>query len=205
MLSRSCLLLCALFLSACTTDPKTLYEQDVRTASTPLADSLQEALRLSEAEPLQLDPGLPPEYRIGLEEPRLLLHGLPSSYRVFRLALRAGQPYTLRVISDCVSCAGHTKYGLKPALFLLDEQGQVINDTPSQGLAGMRGVSLLMSGVAPRDGDFFLLVAADNRDLGQEIILDQLSDAGLVTAPRRGTPMRSYPIGEIRAYGSQRL
>ena len=91
------------------------------------------------------------------------------------------------------------------ALFLLDEQGQVINDTPSQGLAGMRGVSLLMSGVAPRDGDFFLLVAADNRDLGQEIILDQLSDAGLVTAPRRGTPMRSYPIGEIRAYGSQRL
>lgn len=211
MLSRLCLLCVVLLTGACTTDPKQLFDSDVRNASTPLAETLHDAVQQAKAEPLQLDPGRAPQYQITQHEPRVMLHGLPSNYRAFRLSLREGQLYNLQVVSDCVSCSGHAKYGLKPALFLLDEQGELIDDQPSHALAGIRGVSLRMSGVAPRDGEYFLLVVADNRALGYEIVLDNVPTARHPSIPliavndRRRSPMRSYPIGEIRAFASSRL
>ena len=210
MPTRLVLLLSLLLLGACTTDPKTLFDSQIRHSPTPLAGSLAEALELAEATPLQVDPGLAPQYPIGQNQPRLLLHDLPSSYRLFHTRLEQQQLYNLQVISDCVSCSGSAKYGLKPAAFLLDAQGNLINARPSQVFTGARGVSLRLSGLAPHSGDYFLLVAADNRALGYEIVLD----GGGVAAPplitpqsvgaRRQSPMRSYPIGEVRVFASTR-
>lgn len=210
MPTRLVLLLSLLLLGACTTDPKTLFDSQVRTSTTPLATSLAEAVRLAEAAPLQVDPGRAPQYQIGQDQPRLLLHDLPSNYRVFQITLEEQQLYNLQIVSDCISCSGSARYGLKPAVFLLDANGTLVDEHPSQALTGARGVSLRMSGLAPHSGDYYLLVAADNRALGYEIVLEHrgVNQPMLLTpnsvGRRRPSPMRSYPIGEIRVFASTR-
>lgn len=210
MLPRLCLLACLLLLGACATDPRKLFDSSIRNAQSPLATSLADAIAQAPIETLPVDPRRQPRFEISEQHPRVLLHGLPSNYRVFRIRLEEGKLYNLQVHSSCVSCSGHARYGLKPAVFLLDDHQQVVDERPSHAEAGPRGVSLRLSGYAQRTGDYYLLVAADNRTLGYEIVLDQGSvGQPYILSPntlgiRRPSPMRSYPIGEVRVFASTR-
>ena len=193
------ILAACLLLSACASNPQTTYQQEVKAGNSPMAKSALEAI------PLPLNPGLlAPQWPISADEPRLDFGSSISNYRIFSLQLKKGERYTLNVHSLCNEpCMGVSKYALKPRAMLLDAYGAVIADKPSHAEAVIGQISLSWDGEAAEDGTYYLLVAADNDDLGQTIVID---DVWVNNSPLMAVKvdMQSSPFGKISAFSSTR-
>jgi hypothetical protein len=170
-----------------------------------MAKSALEAIHNTQAIPLPLNPGLlAPQWPISADEPRLDFGSSISNYRIFSLQLKKGERYTLNVHSLCNEpCMGVSKYALKPRAMLLDAYGAVIADKPSHAEAVIGQISLSWDGEATEDGTYYLLVAADNDDLGQTIVID---DVWVNNSPLMAVKvdMQSSPFGKISAFSSTR-
>lgn len=192
-----------LLLGACTSNPQKTYESEVKASNTPMAKSTLEAIHNTQAIPLPLNPGLlAPQWPISADEPRLDFGSSISNYRIFSLQLKKGERYTLNVHSLCNKpCMGVSKYALKPRAMLLDAYGAVIADKPSHADAVVGQISLSWDGEAAEDGTYYLLVAADNDDLGQTIVID---DVWVNNSPLMAVKvdMHSSPFGKISAFSS---
>lgn len=192
-----------LLLGACTSNPQKTYENEVKASNTPMAKSTLEAIHNTQAIPLPLNPGLlAPQWPISADEPRLDFGSSISNYRIFSLQLKKGERYTLNVHSMCNKpCMGVSKYALKPRAMLLDAYGAVIADKPSHADAVVGQISLSWDGEAAEDGTYYLLVAADNDDLGQTIVID---DVWVNNSPLMAVKvdMHSSPFGKISAFSS---
>ncbi|MFP6800851.1 MAG: hypothetical protein VCA39_17285 [Pseudomonas sp.] len=193
------ILAACLLLGACASNPQTTYQQEVKAGNSPMAKSALEAI------PLPLNPGLlAPQWPISADEPRLDFGSSISNYRIFSLQLKKGERYTLNVHSLCNEpCMGVSKYALKPRAMLLDAYGAVIADKPSHAEAVIGQISLSWDGEAAEDGTYYLLVAADNDDLGQTIVID---DVWVNNSPLMAVKvdMQSSPFGKISAFSSTR-
>lgn len=193
----------SLLLGACASDPQSAYDQSVRAGTSPIARSNLEAIHNVQAIPLPVNPGLAlPSWRIGAEEPRLDFGSSLSNYRVFSLQLKQGERYRLNVNSLChTPCLGFNKFALKPRALLLDAYGTVIASKPSRVSRVFGQVSLGWDGEAPEDGTYYLLVAADNDDIGRTIVID---DAWLNNSPLMAVKvdMQSAPFGQINAFST---
>ena len=191
------ILAACLLLGACASNPQTTYQQEVKAGNSPMAKSALEAI------PLPLNPGLlAPQWPISADEPRLDFGSSISNYRIFSLQLKKGERYTLNVHSLCNEpCMGVSKYALKPRAMLLDAYGAVIADKPSHAEAVIGQISLSWDGEAAEDGTYYLLVAADNDDLGQTIVID---DVWVNNSPLMAVKvdMQSSPFGKISAFSS---
>jgi len=199
------LLSLCLGLVACSTNPQRLHQEQVINATTPLAKTPAEALRNASAEPMQIAPGWRPrQWQITAQEPRMLLDGVPSNYRVFSVDLKAGKPFLIKVNSWCVnSCLGFSKYVLAPYLIMLDDESKVVG----QGFGQMRGIVGVidqdLAGQVDRDGTYYLIVAADNRNPGELVVIDNVMVVGTsvpANAPRIQVGMGSYPFGSVAPY-----
>ncbi|MEX6504639.1 hypothetical protein [Pseudomonas zhanjiangensis] len=192
-----------LLLGACASDPQSTYEQAVRAGSGPIAKSNLEAIHNVQAIPLPVNPGPElPSWRIDAEQPRLDFGSSLSNYRVFSLQLKQGERYRLSVNSLChAPCLGFSKFALKPRALLLDAYGSVIASKPSRVSALLGQVSLGWDGEAPEDGTYYLLVAADNDEIGRTIVID---DAWLNNSPLMAVNvgMQSAPFGRINAFST---
>jgi len=194
-----------LLLGACASNSQTVYQQDVVAGTSPMAKSTLEAIHNSKAIPLPLNPGLlAPQWPISADEPRLDFGSSISNYRIFSLQLKKGERYTLNVRSLCNKpCLGVSKFALKPRAMLLDAYGAVIADKPSHASAAVGQISLSWDGEATEDGTYYLLVAADNDDLGQTIVID---DVWVNNSPLMEVKvdMHSSPFGTVSAFSSPR-
>jgi hypothetical protein len=190
-----------LLLGACASNPQTVYQQEVQAGTSPMAKSALEAIHNSKAIPLPLNPGLlAPQWPISADEPRLDFGSSISNYRIFSLELKKGERYSLNVHSLCNNaCLGVSKYALKPRAMLLDAYGTVIADKPPRASAVVGQISLSWDGEATEDGTYYLLVAADNDDIGQTIVID---DVWVNNSPLMAVNvgMQSTPFGKISAF-----
>tara|TARA_R110000868_G_scaffold215416_5_gene465539 strand:+ start:221 stop:841 length:621 start_codon:yes stop_codon:yes gene_type:complete len=197
------ILAACLLLGACASNPQTTYQQDVKAGKSPMAKSALEAIHNTQAIPLPLNPGLlAPQWPISADEPRLDFGSSISNYRIFSLQLKKGERYTLNVHSLCnAPCMGVSKYALKPRAMLLDAYGAVIADRPSRAEAVVGQISLSWNGEAAEDGTYYLLVAADNDDIGETIVID---DVWVNNSPLMAVKvgMQSSPFGKISAFSS---
>lgn len=195
-----------LLLAACASNQQTVYEQSVKAGTSPMSKSALEAIHNTQAIPLPLNPGLlAPQWPISADEPRLDFGSSISNYRVFSLALKKGERYTLNVHSLCNEpCMGVSKFALKPRAMLLDAYGTVIADKPSRASAAVGQINLSWDGEVSEDGTYYLLVAADNDDLGQTIVID---DVWVNNSPLMAVkvPMQSAPFGKISAFSTPRI
>lgn len=194
-----------LLLGACASNPQTTYQQEVVAGSSPMAKSALEAIHNTQAIPLPLNPGLlAPQWPISADEPRLDFGSSISNYRIFSLQLKKGEPYTLNVHSLCNKpCLGVSKFALKPRAMLLDAYGAVIAGKLSHTSAVTGQISLRWDGEAAEDGTYYLLVAADNDDLGQTIVIDNVwvNNSPLMAVK---VDMHSSPFGNISAFSTAR-
>lgn len=194
-----------LLLGACASNPQALYQQEVLAGNSPMASSTLEAIHNTQAIPLPLNPGLlAPQWPISADEPRLDFGSSISNYRIFSLSLKKGEHYSLKVRSLCNKpCMGVSKFALKPRAMLLDAYGTVIADKPSRASAVIGQLNLSWDGEAPEDGTYYLLVAADNDDLGQTIVID---DVWVNNSPLMAVKvgMHSSPFGKISAFSAPR-
>jgi len=195
------LLLCCLLITACSSNPTTLFEEQVKNSSTPLARTPSEAMRNTQAVPMPIDPGWrPPQWKITAEEPRILINGIPSNYRLFSVALIKDKPFHIDVNSWCVNaCLGFSKYALNPYLILMDAQGNVQAEGfgKATGIVGV--ISQVLKGTVKNSGTYYLIVAADNRAPGETIVIDNVLLIGAAANPI--APLRigmgSYPFGSV--------
>ena len=195
------LLLCCLLITACSSNPTTLFEEQVKNSSTPLARTPSEAMRNTQAVPMPIDPGWrPPQWKITAEEPRILINGIPSNYRLFSVALIKDKHFHIDVNSWCVNaCLGFSKYALNPYLILMDAQGNVQAEGfgKASGIVGV--ISQVLKGTVKNSGTYYLIVAADNRAPGETIVIDNVLLIGAAANPI--APLRigmgSYPFGSV--------
>lgn len=192
-------------LVACSASPQRLYQEQVINATTPLAKTPAEALRNASAQPMQIAPGWrPKQWQITAQEPRMLIDGVPSNYRVFSVDLKAGKPFLIKVNSWCVNgCLGFSKYVLAPYLIMLDDESKVVG----QGFGQIRGIVGVidqdLAGQVDRDGTYYLIVAADNRNPGELVLIDNVMVVGTsvpANAPRVQVGMGSYPFGSVAPF-----
>ena len=199
------ILAASLLLGACASNPQTTYQQDVKVGKSPMAKSALEAIHNTQAIPLPLKPGLlATQWPISADEPRLDFGSSISNYRIFSLQLKKGERYTLNVHSLCNDpCMGVSKYALKPRAMLLDAYGAVIADKPSHAEAVVGQINLSWDGEATEDGTYYLLVAADNDDIGQTIVID---DVWVNNSPLMAVKvdMQGAPLGSFSAFSSTR-
>jgi len=194
-----------LLLGACASSQQAVYEQSVQAGTSPIATSTLEAIHNAEAIPLPVNPGLlAPHWQIDATQPRMDFGSSISNYRVFSVELKKGERYTLNVNSLCNdACLGINKFALKPRALLLDAYGVVIASKPSRTSATVGVMSMSWDGEAPEDGTYYLLVAADNEDVGKTIVID---DVWINNSPLMSVKvgMNSAPFGKISAFSSTR-
>lgn len=193
--------LCCLLITACASNPATLFEEQVKNSTTPLAQTPAEAMHNTHAVPMPVDPGWrPPQWKITAAEPRILINGIPSNYRLFSVALTKDTPFRIDVNSWCVNaCLGFSKYALNPYLILMDDQGNV----QAEGFGNATGIvgviSQVLKGTVKNSGTYYLIVAADNRAPGETIVIDNVLLMGAAASPI--APLRigmgSYPFGSV--------
>lgn len=194
-----------LLLAACASNQQAVYEQAVKAGTSPMAKSTLEAIHNTQAIPLPLTPSLlATQWPIGADEPRLDFGSSISNYRVFSLELKKGESYRLNVNSLCHKpCSGLNKLALKPRAMLLDAYGTVIANKPTSASTMVGQINLSWDGEAPEDGTYYLLVAADNDNLGETIVID---DVWVNNSPLMAVKvdMHSSPFGKISAFSSPR-
>lgn len=184
-------------LAGCSSHSQSQYVDQVQSSNTPIAHSFQEAILQSPATPLPINRGLfPVRWEISSAEPRIVLGAQQSNYRLFNFRLLKGQTYVINISSMCNNmCMGFAKSALKPKAVVLDAQGNIVADN----LVGSNALAIEWSGVAPADGTYFLLIAADNRAPGEQVSIINTPIAGY---PGVNMPigMTSAPFGKVIAY-----
>ena len=192
-----------LLLGACS--QQAIYQESVKAGRSPMAKNTLEAIHNTQAIPLPVNADLlTNQWPISADEPRLDFGSSISNYRVFSLALKKGEPYSLNVQSLChTPCVSFNKLALKPKAMLLDSYGAIIASKPSRASAVVGQINLSWDGEAPEDGTYYLLVAADNDNLGETIVID---DVWMNNSPLMAVKvgMSSSPFGKISAFSSTR-
>ncbi|WP_395600684.1 hypothetical protein [Pseudomonas sp. B19125] len=193
--------MCCLLITACSSNPTALFEEQVKNSTTPLARTPSEAMHNAQAVPMPINPGWrPPQWKITAAEPRILISGVPSNYRLFSVVLTKDKPFHIDVNSWCVNgCLGFSKYALNPYLILMDAKGNVQAEGfgKATGIVGV--ISQVLKGTVTTSGTYYLIVAADNRAPGETIVIDNVLLIGAAASPI--TPLRigmgSYPFGSV--------
>lgn len=193
----------SLMLTACSSNPKTLYNEQVISSHTPMAERSADVV-LDQAEPLPIEPGWPyPKWEITAAQPRLKIKGRIANYRVFSVTLSPAVTHRFTVNSWCVNgCLGFSKYVLVPYLILLNKDRQVLAEGVGKVTGNVGAISQSLTSSVPVQGTYYLVVAADNRDPGENVLVDNLLMVGTT-----GTPIAplsigvgSYPFGRIGPY-----
>ena len=185
-----------LLLGACA-GPSASVSSDNR----PIASTTLEAIHNTDAIPMPVNAGLlTPNWPISAKEPRMNFGSSISNYRVFSLELKKGESYSLSVNSLCNEpCEGFNKLAIKPRALLLDANGAVIAKKPTGASSVLGQITLSWDGQAPESGMYYLLVAADNDDLGRTMVID---DSWLNNSPLMSVNvgMSSAPFGNINVH-----
>ncbi|SDN10730.1 hypothetical protein SAMN04489799_1093 [Pseudomonas azotoformans] len=186
-----------LLATGCTNSPSTAHQEQSNSPVLGVAHSFEQAVQQAHSTPLPINRGLFPErWAIGATDPRLDVGQSLGHYRVFDFQLRKGQTYVINVISMCNNlCFGFSKTILKPRLAVVDTQGNVVADH----LAGQNPLTVEWTGVAPADGKYFLVVAADNQTPGATVLTVNAPVPGH-TAMTVPVGMASAPYGKVIAY-----
>ncbi len=169
--------------------------------SRTVASTALEAIHNTDAIPMPINAGLlTPNWPISAKEPRINFGSSISNYRVFSLELKKGESYSLNVNSLCNEpCEGFNKLAIKPRALLLDASGAVIAKKPTGASSVLGQITLSWDGQAPESGTYYLLVAADNDDIGRTMVID---DSWLNNSPLMSVNvgMSSAPFGKISVY-----
>lgn len=203
---RLLILALSVLLTACaSTAPSDVPRQSAyqHSVASPMAKTTLEALHDAEVIPLPVNPGVAvPSWTITADQPRLNFGSSISNYRVYSLALKKGEHFDLNVNSRCNnSCLGVSKFAIKPRAMLLDSYGVVIANKPSHTTTGVDQMSMGWEGEAPESGTYYLLVAADNEDIGKTIVID---DVWLNNSPLMSVKvgMNSQSLDETSAFSN---
>lgn len=195
------LLLTCCFIVACSSNPETLFEDQVLKSKTPLAQTPLEAMHNAQLIPIPIDPGWrPPQWQITAAEPRILINGVPSNYLLFSVELKKDVKFHISVNSWCVNaCLGFSKYALNPYLIFIDAKGSLLAEGFGKATGSVGVINQDLTGTVKESGTYYLIVAADNRSPGETVVIDSVLLIGAIASPivpmRIG--MKSYPFGSV--------
>ncbi|MCD5989802.1 hypothetical protein KDX30_18065 [Pseudomonas sp. CDFA 553] len=184
-----------LSLAGCAANLKREYQDQLRNSTTLIAYSFKQAIQQASSTPLPIGwEVFPKKWEISGTDPRLAVDQEPGSYRVFDFQLKKGQAYVIQLRSMCnYMCLALLNTALKPRVAVVNAQGDLIVDH----LLNDNSMIIKWSGVAPYDGKYFLIVAADNQAPGEFFYYAYKSiSPGVIVSDA----MISAPFGVVTAY-----
>lgn len=191
------LLVACTLLTGCQSTAKKDYGQLLN--SNKVAFTNSEAIENSKA--IILNPSSETEAKITLDDSVIQFGKYRSNYKVFEFQGDKGREYAIELRSLC-DCLGFSKTVLYPIAYIIDNEGNVINDKPVHIGQGSMGFSYPMnihgkwSGTFSKTGKYYFLVAADNRNLESSVADVNVQMASAPYAPI-SVPMTSDVKGEV--------
>lgn len=166
----------------------------VKNSSSPISSNDKEALKAAVA--IRLLPGKIVKTSINSGDPRMVANGFYSNYKVFEIHGEIGNRYNieLRSLGDCF---GMNKLMLYPIGRIVDAQGGMVNENPSNVVLrdpDMKypvNIQMNWEGNFVRGGKYYLLVSAYNENIGSSYLTFEEFDI-LATQIQKLPPAQAY-------------
>ncbi|MBT3310628.1 MAG: hypothetical protein HN931_05780 [Desulfobacterales bacterium] len=174
---EECLVIVAcLLLNSCVSpDARSPYKQyaQVSNSSAPISTNDKEALK--KAIVIHLVPSKKIKTSITTEDPIIVTNNVYSNYKVFEIKGDINTRYNIELRSLC-DCFGMNKLVLYPIARLVDAQGEIINNKPSD--VALRdpdmkypvNIQMNWEGTFNKNGKYYFLVSAYNENIGSSYI-----------------------------------
>jgi hypothetical protein len=182
----------------CATLPKTHLENIGKVPESSIIPSVVDIPRTTDAQIIGVDKKISGE--IEEVDPLVNLTGYGEkwrgNYKIYRFDASRVSTYSILVKSFC-SCIGFVKTIILPHLYVIDQGGNIVSTPPDSiygkppGLIDPVSLELTWKVKIENKGIHYLIVAADNRHNGGEIVtLKQYK--GTLEYPLLGSPYGSY-------------
>lgn len=190
----------AMLISACSTAPKVYMARIDSIPANKVANSMIEAVKSGVIK--QLSDGDKINSRIAESDPAIILEIGTSRFRSnFKLysftANQSPMSYTINLRS-LGNFLGFRKTEMIPLIFIIDESGKVIDQTPKT--FGQESFGIACSGVwegaVPKIGRYFVIVASDNSQNGERI-RDGVGTGGGGSVLATSYPVYSTPYAKF--------
>jgi hypothetical protein len=166
---------CLLLNSCASPDARSPYKQYalVSKSSAPISTNDKEALKKGIV--IHLLPSKTIKTAITTEDPIIVTNDVDSNYKVFEIKGDMNIRYNIELRSLC-DCFGMNKLVLYPIARLVDAQGEIINDKPSD--VALRDpdmkypISIQMNweGTFNKNGKYYFLVSSYNENIGSSYL-----------------------------------
>ena len=156
-------LILAVFVAACSSAPLDDYNRLI-TSHSSVMNSVQEAVIQSKAKQLSL--GEAEKAEITIDGHVIRIGDALASYKVFSTPTLNSGNYQIRVVSGCFECFGFRKKTLLPYVVVIDSENQIV-ETGNRTEKAVYGYAVEGTIRVDRAQQFSILVAADNRKVGQ--------------------------------------
>ncbi|MGB7293343.1 MAG: hypothetical protein WBD99_14305 [Thermodesulfobacteriota bacterium] len=198
--NRSFIIMVFIFFG-CAASPQSLYDSIESVASNSVANKFSEAIKFGEAE--EIVPNEIVEFELGTGNPVIELgngHRYRTFYRLFEFTGSAGSMVSFRIKTSCKCISVLRETIVYPVAYILDYNGNVLRSDPREWerkhdfiLTGLSYEGLWGAKI-PEDGEYFLLVAADNSFVG--VVLGINYPLILPDSPE--TYILSSPSGKVK-------
>ncbi len=164
-----------------------------------IASSTQELLKLKPANSLRFNKEQ--IWDITFNDPIMELNNIKSNYRAFSFEGNISKQFTIEIWSRC-DCLGFNKTIMHPMAFIIDGDGEVVNQSNIKFASGRMGWSRpanvygKWTGKVEKDETYYLIIAADNRSLGKSVGSVDATNYAAPHAPIR-ISLSHYPAGEV--------
>ena len=160
-------------LLGCAASPQRLYDSIESAESNDVAYQFSEAIKFGQAN--EIFPNEVVEFELGTGNPVIELangHRYRTFYRLFEFKGSAGSMVSFKIKTSCKCISVLRETIVYPVAYILDHKGNVLTSDPGEWerkhdliLTGLTYKGLWEAKIA-EDGEYFLLVAADNSFVG---------------------------------------
>lgn len=188
------------FLTGCASSIKD-YQKYVE-SSPKVATTLKQALEV--AYPRKLKIKEEEIWKVTFKDPVLQLGSTKGNFKLFSFSGKKGDQYRLKMWVRC-DCLGINKTIMKPIALIIDSNGNIVNnniqDYKFEFYAGWRPANISGNwlGDFAKDDTYYLVVAADNRNLNQKHGSGDINISPTGYAPI-SIPLTHYPTGTVETW-----
>jgi len=194
------ILILSLF-AGCAASPKGVYKSLSSADRNSVAYTFADAINF--ANPIEITNAEKFEFKLEEGDPVIELdHGRPfrSYYKLIKFDGNGGQTFSFKITSLCQCYTVFRETIIYPIAFILDSEGDVLSSIPIKWkrkhdflLTGLE-IEGLWEAELPEDGNYFLLIAADNSYVGLTLAINY----PLLIPDSPETYILSSPSGKVR-------
>lgn len=134
-------------------------------------------------------------FEIVKEDPVIDFGDYKSHYKLFNFKANKGETFRISIMSLC-DCLGFRKFILVPNVYVADSDGNFIETKITKSTSSLSSVELILDGQAAYNGEYHLVIAANNSSPGQNVAAGQAMANGYIPTGIY-VSNSSHPYGKV--------